>query len=193
MAKKKKKKKNGSGVSSTTVIIIVAALTFIIGVFLISKYPDTFMRPRRPGPHGPVPGVAATKEVKLYLSDEEGLQLAAVKKNIQAGELSSEIKEAVAALAEDSSGTIPSGTRVLDVRVKDGIAYVDFSPEIITNHEGGSSGESQTVYSIVDTITLNFPAVKYVQILVNGKTVQTIAGHIDVSLPLGPDRDIIKN
>ena len=63
----------------------------------------------------------------------------------------------------------------------------------MTNHEGGSSGELQTIYSIVNTLALSFPEIKEVQILVAGNREETIAGHIDITTPLGPDRKIIKD
>jgi hypothetical protein len=44
-----------------------------------------------------------------------------------------------------------------------------------------------TVYSIVNSLTANFPAVKRVQILVEDKPVSTLSGHIDLSRPLLPD------
>ena len=58
---------------------------------------------------------------------------------------------------------------------------------------GGSTGEILTIYSIVDTLTLNFPEIKDVQILVEGRKKDTIAGHIDITTPLAPDKQIIKN
>lgn len=182
---KKKKKKSGGGLKA---VIIVAVITFLAGAFVIIKYPEKVSRPfstQRPA-------AEAAREVSLYLSDEEGLQLKAIKQKITKAPLEAELEETVAALIKDPSRTIPEGTRLLGVSVKEETAFVDFSSEIMKNHPGGSSGETQTIYSIVDTITLNFPKVKEVQILVEGKAEETLAGHIDISLPLGPDRDIIK-
>ena len=80
--------------------------------------------------------------------------------------------------------TLPAGTRVRSVYFDDaGGAYVDFSSELVTNHPGGSTGELFTIRSVVRTLSLNFPDVEAVQFLVDGDEIETIAGHIDASVP----------
>ena len=49
-----------------------------------------------------------------------------------------------------------------------------------------------TVYAIVNAVTANLPSVQRVQILVDGKEVDTIAGHIDVRRPLARDGSLVK-
>ena len=61
-----------------------------------------------------------------------------------------------------------------------GDAFVDLSPELSSAHPGGSTNELLTVYAIVHAVTANLPAVQRVQILIEGKEVDTIAGHVDV-------------
>ena len=41
-----------------------------------------------------------------------------------------------------------------------------------------------TVYTIVDALTANLPAITSVQLLVDGKQIETLAGHVDLSRPL---------
>ena len=41
-----------------------------------------------------------------------------------------------------------------------------------------------TVYTLVDALTANLPAVTAVQMLVDGKEVETLAGHVDLRRPL---------
>jgi spore germination protein GerM len=80
--------------------------------------------------------------------------------------------------------TIPIGTRVNSVVFDDtGGAFADFSPELVENHPGGSTGELFTIRSIVRTLALNFPDVERVSILVDGDEIETLAGHIDASVP----------
>ena len=84
--------------------------------------------------------------------------------------------------------TIPEGVRLLDVLVsKDGVAYVDLSGEIVSNHQGGTTGEMVTVYSIVNTLATNLPQIHGVQILVDDRSVETLKGHMDLTKPLKPD------
>jgi hypothetical protein len=80
---------------------------------------------------------------------------------------------------------IPADTKLRTLFITDtGDAYVDFTPELSSKHPGGSLSELLTVYAIVDTLTVNLPAIVRVQILVDGKEVDTLAGHVDLRRPL---------
>ena len=65
-----------------------------------------------------------------------------------------------------------------------GDAFVDLSADARTRHSGGALDELFTVYTIVNALTTNLPAVKRVQILIEGKEVDTLAGHVDLRHPL---------
>lgn len=86
---------------------------------------------------------------------------------------------------------IPKGTALRKLVIKDHIAYIDFSNEIVKNNVGGSASERLLVGAIVNTLT-EFSEIEKVQILVEGKTVETISGHVDISEPLSRSSDIIK-
>jgi spore germination protein GerM len=80
---------------------------------------------------------------------------------------------------------IPEGTRLRAIYVdSDGEAFVDLSREVSTAHPGGALDELLTVYSVVNAVTTNLPAVRAVQILVDGHEVDTLAGHVDLRRPL---------
>ena len=49
---------------------------------------------------------------------------------------------------------------------------------------GGALDELFTVYVIVDALTVNLPAIARVQILIDGKETDTLAGHVDLRHPL---------
>jgi hypothetical protein len=74
-----------------------------------------------------------------------------------------------------------------------GDAFVDLSAAISQEHPGGSTAELLTVYTVVNAITVNLPAIQRVQILVDGKSVDTIAGHVDVRRPLQKNDTVIQN
>jgi germination protein M len=80
---------------------------------------------------------------------------------------------------------IPAGTRCLGLELKAGILTVDFSAELRDRHSGGSSGETLTVNAIVHSLG-SLPGVEEVQILIEGKTGQSIGGHMVLSKPLRP-------
>ena len=69
---------------------------------------------------------------------------------------------------ESLSKTIPDGTKVNKAEVKGDILYLDLSKEFIDNHSGGETQESNTIYSIVNTMT-NLTEVNSVKILIDGE------------------------
>jgi germination protein M len=75
--------------------------------------------------------------------------------------------------------TFPKETKVLGLSIKDGIAYVNLN-QSATKLNVGSSAESLAVASIVNTLT-KFPDVFRVKILIEGKEVESLAGHVDVT------------
>jgi spore germination protein GerM len=154
----------------------------------------------------PVPGIdAGTKaragekeaerqiSVRLYFEAPEQVGLLPEERSVPfSDDLSRQLRMVVEELVRGSTTgllpTLPAGTKVLEVFVTArGIAYLDLSKEVVELAEGGSKGELLTVYSIVNSLTANFPAVKRVQILVEDKPVLTLAGHVDLSRPLLPD------
>ncbi len=87
---------------------------------------------------------------------------------------------------------LPPGTRLRQVFVmEDGTAYVDFSSDLKQGIAGGTVEELLTVYSIVNSVTLNIPEIRRVGILINGKSVDTLNGHLDLRRPLPPDSSLI--
>jgi hypothetical protein len=88
---------------------------------------------------------------------------------------------------------IPEGTALRAFYVTDrGDAFVDLSPEASRAHPGGSLNELMTVYALVNAVTTNLPAVQRVQILVDGKEVDALAGHVDIRRPLTRDMSLVR-
>lgn len=92
---------------------------------------------------------------------------------------------------DDTLNVIPEGTEVLNYKfdAEQGLATVDFSKHILG--AAGSMGEIFAVYSVVNTLT-ELPGVEKVQILVEGETVETIAGHIYTGEPLERDLSLLE-
>jgi spore germination protein GerM len=107
-------------------------------------------------------------------------------------QLRSVVEELVAGSKAGMAPTLPAETKVLEVFVNErGTAYVDLSGDVITKHAGGSKEELMSVYSIVNSLAANFPAVKRVQILVDDRPVATLAGHVNLGRPLYPDMTLL--
>lgn len=100
----------------------------------------------------------------------------------------------LAAAPKPYISVIPPGTTLRAFYLTDrGEAFVDLSAEVSSAHPGGSFAELLTVQAIVNAVVANLPSVQRVQILVDGKEVDTIAGHVDIRRPLAPDASLIRN
>ncbi|MDQ0286314.1 hypothetical protein J2Z49_001428 [Desulfofundulus luciae] len=63
---------------------------------------------------------------------------------------------------------LPSNTKVLGVTVKDGLATVNFSREVLEHPSAGAEGEALGIQSVVNTLT-EFPEIRQVSFQVEGK------------------------
>ncbi len=159
---------------------------------------------RRAGVHGRVAHRLVTSRrgpeitARLFYVANDGLHLSAVEREVPFGattvdQATAIVNAQLAAVQPPLVSAIPTGTTLLALYVTDkGDAYVDLSPEASTNHPGGTTAELQTVYTIVDALTVNLPAISAVQILVNGQEVDTLAGHVDLRRPLQKDLTIVQ-
>jgi len=138
------------------------------------------------------------REVLLYFSDREGEYLIGERREIlKKNALREEAKETVVELIKGPEGkllrTLPPRTKLLNLQINDaGLAKVNFSEALSKDHPGGSSAEMMTVYSVVNSLSLNFPQIKRVQILIDGKPIETITGHLSLKQPVSPKPELIK-
>jgi spore germination protein GerM len=148
-----------------------------------------------PAPGAETPHIAAT----LFYASAEGDSLVAVRREVALAEgIDAQGRQIVMAQLGPAPAphvsVIPKGTTLRAFFVTErGDAFVDLSPEVSTAHPGGSLTELLTVHAIVNAVTANLPAIQRVQITVNGKEVDTLAGHVDIRRPLGRDAALISN
>jgi spore germination protein GerM len=138
-----------------------------------------------------------TISVKLYFESPDLVGLLPEDRSLPFSvDLSRQLRTVVEELVRGSTtglvGPLPAQTRVLDVFVTAaGVAFVSLSKEAAAVGVQGSNEELLAVYSVVNSITANFPAVKRVQLLLDDRPVSTLAGHVDVSRPLPPDMTFV--
>jgi spore germination protein GerM len=190
MKRKSKKKKRSGKLLFLLILLGIIASIFYLFRHEISNSIKPFSERR---------GILADrKEVLIYFSNGEGEYLVGEKREIaKKSEVEEEAKEAIIELIKGPKGklipTLPSKTKLLALQINDaGLAKVDFNPALSKDHPGGSSAEMMTVYSIVNSLSLNFPQIKRVQILIDGKPAETIRGHLSIEEPLFPKPDLIK-
>lgn len=137
---------------------------------------------------------------KIYFSDPLERFLVPEKRVIYKEEdPAQQAGEVIRALLEGSKtksktgnvNTFPAGVVFKDIRLdKDGTAQVNFGAGLTKNHPGGSTAEMMTIYSLTNTLTENVPQIQAVKILVDGKELPTIKGHISTTHPFRPDPDL---
>ncbi|MCU1382265.1 MAG: Spore germination protein [Acidobacteria bacterium] len=177
-------------VATAAVLIAFAAVVFVAqrGVPALNGRPAA-RAAIAPAP--PVPAPPGRKiKARLFYVTEDGARLTSVERDVAYGEgPDDQAREIIAAqiapVVEPLVSAIPPGTTLRAVFItKSGDAYVDLSREARSAHPGGTVNELLTVYTIVNALTANLPAVNAVQLLVDGKEVDTLSGHVDLRRPL---------
>jgi len=136
------------------------------------------------------PPAAPHIKAHLFYVSNDGLRLKPEEREVLFGEgTAAQARRIIEAQLEPPAApavsAIPAGTTLKELFISErGEAYVNLSSEIASNHPGGSIDEILTVYTIVNALTDNLPAIVAVQILIDGHEVDTLAGHVDLRRPL---------
>jgi len=133
----------------------------------------------------------------IWFSDQQELLLVGEKRYIfKEIDAASQAKEVIKALLDGSKNgnvnTFPAGVVLRDVKIDDaGIAYVNFNKSLTKLHPGSSSAEMASINSLTISLTENVPEIKKVKILMEGKELTTIKGHISTQKAFLPDPGIL--
>jgi hypothetical protein len=183
---------------SRQLAIGVAAVAFVVLVFFMFVWlprwttratTSTTVGAAAPAPRPPA---ASGRKIKarLFYVAESGTRLTSVERDVAYGEGPVEqareiIAAQIAPVVEPLVSAVPPGTALRAVFITEGgEAFVDLSRDIVTAHSGGTLAELLTVYTLVNALTENLPAITAVQVLVDGKEVETLSGHLDMRRPL---------
>ena len=166
------------------IVVLLLALPLVIGTATCSKKP--------PAQNLEQANKVAVRTVTLWYQGPQML-LTPETRNVAlpenpAGALPVVVREL---FKGSTQGFPPSYPRDTVVRgaflLPDGTAFVDLGGATLTNGWGtGSHEELIAVYSVVQTVTTNFPEAKRVRILINGEPAETLAGHVGLGKPLTP-------
>jgi hypothetical protein len=183
-----------------TIVAGLLIISAVIGWLLFVGLPRWY----GPAKSGPVAATSAPLppgrkiKARLFYVTEDGTKLSGMERDVAYGDGTIEqakeiINAQITPTGEPLVSAIPSGTRLRALFVTpQGEAYVDLSGEVSRAHPGGSLNELLTIYTIVDALTANLPAVSTVQILIDGKEADTLAGHIDLRRPLMKNLDVVE-
>ena len=172
--------------------LILGGIFILLVVFFITLFSALF-------PTGDMDAMKKKEKqiAQIYFSDHQERFLRPEKRYIfKESDIASQTKEIVKALLEGSKtglvNTFPHGVTVIDVKIVDNeTAVVNFSKSLTKLYQGGSASEMATIYSLTDSITQNIPGIKKVKILVEGKELPSIKGHISTRKAFSPDLELI--
>ena len=186
------------------VIAIAAALVIALGWAMFAALGRRLAEPTpdaeptastTPAPASAGPRIAAT----LYFVSEDGASLVGVTQDVPLGDTPVAQARAVleAQLATEPPAplarAVPAGVTLRGVFLPGGTdAYVDLDASVRTAVPGGSHNELMAVYAIVSALTTNLSPITRVQILVDGREVDTLTGHVDLREPLRKNEGLIR-
>lgn len=133
-------------------------------------------------------------DIILYFSDEQAMYLMPEIRQVEKDKPIEKIivEQLIEGPKKDGLyPTIPEGTSLISIEVKDGTAYVNFSEELKTNHRGGSSGEAMTINSVVNSLT-ELDDIDRVMFLIEGKEEESLAGHYIFNEAFERNESVIK-
>jgi len=134
------------------------------------------------------PASGPTETVTLYVADDAaGVVRAQSAKIPLPGGRQQRAEELLRALLRiyQQPGAAHPLAAAADIRsiylVDPGAAVIDLNAPFADQHRSGILSEQLTVNSLVETLAMNVPGIHRVNILVEGKTRDTLAGHADLT------------
>ena len=185
-------------------VILISVLGFLLVVLAFLFFKNSGRERIKKAEEIPQPAVStqapvekSIRKVTLFFLREEDSKLIPEERDIVSDP--STVREAEEVIAELIKGSqtglvssLPAETKLVQLFItKEGVAYVDFSKDLVDKHPSGSTAEISTVYSIVNSLAYNFKPIKKVFILIEGEERETLGGHISLDHPFLPDYSLI--
>ncbi len=171
-------------------VVLLSCVGLLLGQYLTSE-------PSQPEPVAVEAELGPRREVLLYFASPDGLILMAEARTIADCQIDEEclrdtIHELLAGPRSGLSPILPAQARLQGLSVEASVVTIDFSREFVSGHPGGTRSELLTTYGLVNTLTVNFPHLRQMQILVEGAPVDTLKGHVDLRQPINPDFSLVE-
>ncbi|MEW6001048.1 MAG: GerMN domain-containing protein [Nitrospirota bacterium] len=95
------------------------------------------------------------------------------------------VEEYLRSTAAKTKSSIPKDTKLLGLyRDADNIIYVDLSDEFRRNFQGDAKIEFFLLKGLYESLTANVQDIEDVKILIEGREIETLGGHLYLSYPL---------
>lgn len=177
-----------------SISLLIPFLVFVVffSIMILQKYRSSHEIPAAPAAHN----TEGRRTITLYFASEEG-QLARESRDIEPCNnanacLKSVLEELLNGPIGEFEEAVPDGTTVNTVQIDENQATIEFNRVFSDALLSGSSAEMLAVYSVVNTITVNFPQIQKVKLNIDGNSA-AILHHLDLSDPLVPDYTLEKS
>jgi len=169
--------------------LLLAAVVF--GWFAARQMFGPTLQSVRAVPEAPAP-VLQSRELLLYFEAPAGGFLETETRQVAGCAedeacMAAAIRELLLGSQEGRGAVLPATARLNRLSVEGDLVRLDFSPELLSAHPGGSLRELLSGYALIDTLAVNFSYLKRLQVTVAGKPQSTLKGHIDLATPLIAD------
>lgn len=178
---------------SISIFIPFFILALVFGILVWKKFQDTStIKPEPPSITEPI----SVRTGVLFFTSPDGVTLSREGRELdpcgdQDDCLVKLIEELLGGPIGDLETAIPQNTAINSAHIESSVAFVDLNQQFADDMLSGSNAEMLAVYSIVNTIVVNFPQVMKVKITVGGNSHQ-ILKHLDIREPLEPDFSLEK-
>lgn len=175
--------RRGMGVLVTAFLV----LAVFLGALVFRKYEHAGTPP--PVPTSQQDGLVT---VTLFFADGSGDGLVREGREIERCDelsacLESILEELINGPVGDLAPVLPLTGMFNSVTIEGTMARVDFARELLDALPPGSSSEMLAAYAVVNSLAFNYPQVQSVLFTVDGRSLETLKGHLDTSRPLWPD------
>jgi spore germination protein GerM len=169
-------------VAGLLLVLSGSALWWMLGLPGLKRTAITTAERSGPSPPG--------EELNIWFASHQEDALVAERHRVPANPTPSErakasLRELIAGPKGDALRTVSAEVTIRELFIDDqGTAYVDFSEALSQTHPGGPWAEMLTLRSILQTLLANVTEIKRLQILIEGREVETLTGHLDIRRPL---------
>jgi Sporulation and spore germination. len=171
-------------------VALLLAAVVAMGAYLrqMQRHAGAVLSPAASALPVPPPATGPTETVTLYVADDAAGILRSQSAQIPLpGGRQQRAEELLRALLRiyqqpGAAHPLPPASEIRSIYLVDpGAAVIDLNAAFADQHRSGILSEQLTVNSLLETLAANVPGIQRVNILVEGKERDTLAGHADLS------------
>jgi hypothetical protein len=187
----------------TVIAVLAVALGYALFTTLARRLaqpvPDAVAEDARPAEPVAPPSSGPKIKATLFFGADDGFGLVGVEHEVPLAEPAVAQARAIVEAqltAEPPPPLVPALPRDVKLRAvymaDSGDVFIDLDGQALRAGAQGSLEELMAVYALVNAVTVNLPTVGRVQLLLDGREADTLAGHVDLRQPLRKNEGLIR-